>query len=520
MTAIVTIGIELSARTQVGLLARRDHDAGGCSRSSRWSRSTAADVPTEIDSRRSRGSTRSTSSRTTVADRRRAARALHLLGVGQRRDGQRGDGGLARSPWPLGGHLDADPARRSTSSSPTRRWPTRGTDFLRHNREDVLSGLGSDVFGSPLDKILIIAVLTSAAASTQTTILPTARTTLSMAAERAIPTIFGRVHPRFQTPAISTIVMGALSVAWYVGLTILSEDILFDSLAALGLMIAFYYGLTGFACAIYYRRELFTSAKNFFAAGVLPVLGGLALTYVFVKSASDLADPGKRDDLRPRPAARDRDLLRGPGPGADGRAMDPLAGVLPHRPEIALPREPGRGAAAAARRHNRVATMCRCDVDPRRTRVTRWPGEIDPRLRHGHRSAPRRAARCSPASWRSDGVRHRSSSRYGYEPQPAVGDRPADRDALTAARPRTRPRRRWSARVASVRTPEPALIARRPARGLAELAARAPARARSSSAATSEPPLRRASPRLDPAQAALPLRRAREPSSGPSAVLA
>jgi amino acid transporter len=170
-----------------------------------------------------------------------------------------------------------------------------GTEFLRHHREDVLSGLGSEVFGSPLNKILIIAVLTSAAASTQTTILPTARTSLSMAARRAIPTIFARVHVRFQTPHISTIVMGALSVAWYVGLTILSEDILFDSLAALGLMIAFYYGLTGYACAIYYRRELFGGVKNFFAAGVLPLLGGVALSYLFIKSCIDLSEPGKRD---------------------------------------------------------------------------------------------------------------------------------------------------------------------------------------------------------------------------------
>ena len=40
--------------------------------------------------------------------------------------------------------------------------------------------------------------------------------------------------------------MGGLSIAWYVGLTILSEDVLFDSIASLGLMIAFY-GLTGYA---------------------------------------------------------------------------------------------------------------------------------------------------------------------------------------------------------------------------------------------------------------------------------
>ena len=36
-------------------------------------------------------------------------------------------------------------------------------------------------------------------------------------------------------------------------------------------MIAFYYALTGFACAIYYRRELTKSVKNFFFIGVGPL---------------------------------------------------------------------------------------------------------------------------------------------------------------------------------------------------------------------------------------------------------
>ncbi len=47
-----------------------------------------------------------------------------------------------------------------------------GTKFLVNNSNDVLSPLGHGVFGSPLDKLLIICVLTSASASTQTTILP------------------------------------------------------------------------------------------------------------------------------------------------------------------------------------------------------------------------------------------------------------------------------------------------------------------------------------------------------------
>jgi hypothetical protein len=37
--------------------------------------------------------------------------------------------------------------------------------------------------------------------------------------------------------------------------------------AAVGLMIAFYCGITGFACPIYYRRELFKSTRNTIMSG-------------------------------------------------------------------------------------------------------------------------------------------------------------------------------------------------------------------------------------------------------------
>jgi amino acid transporter len=170
-----------------------------------------------------------------------------------------------------------------------------GPKVLIDNSDDVLSVLGTKVFGSPFDKLLIIAVLTSAAASTQTTILPTARTSLSMARSGAAPRAFARIHPRFQTPDFSTIFMGVASVVWYVGLTIVSTDILGDSIAALGLMIAFYYGLTGIACAVYYRRQLTTSVKTFLLVGVGPVVGGVILLYLFVEECVTLSHPANSE---------------------------------------------------------------------------------------------------------------------------------------------------------------------------------------------------------------------------------
>ena len=87
----------------------------------------------------------------------------------------------------------------------------------------------------------------SALSSTQTTILPTARGTLSMAVYEAIPKRFASVHPKYMTPAFGTIVMGLAALFFYLVLTFLSENALADSVASLGLAVAFYYGVTAFA---------------------------------------------------------------------------------------------------------------------------------------------------------------------------------------------------------------------------------------------------------------------------------
>jgi amino acid transporter len=170
-----------------------------------------------------------------------------------------------------------------------------GVGFLKANSDDVLSSLGTDVLGSPWDKLLIIAVLTSASASCQTTILPATRSALSMAAKRAAPRTFGTVHPTFLTPSVATIWMGVISVGWYIGLKLISDDVLYDAVAGLGMMIAFYYGITGFACPVYFRRELKTRPRPFLFAGVAPVIGGIILFWALYKSIADGINPNPDD---------------------------------------------------------------------------------------------------------------------------------------------------------------------------------------------------------------------------------
>jgi amino acid transporter len=153
--------------------------------------------------------------------------------------------------------------------------------------DDPLTGIGEASLGSWGAKLLFIAILSSAAASTQTTILPTARTTLSMAAYKALPKIFGDVHPRYQTPTFSTWAMGIVSVIFYALLTWLSPGSLNDLIAAIGLLIAFYYGFTGLASAWVFRKEARNSAKDMWLKVILPLLGAAILFAAFAKTAID-----------------------------------------------------------------------------------------------------------------------------------------------------------------------------------------------------------------------------------------
>ena len=214
-----------------------------------------------------------------------------------------------------------------------------------NNQNDVLRVLGHSVFGSSgfgsfLTHLLILMVLSSAAASTQTTILPTARTTLSMAVYKAIPGSFAKIHRRYLTPTVSTLAMGGASIVLYVIMNYVSAGtVIADSVTALGVMIAFYYGLTGLACAWYYRKTLTRSTRDLFMRGVLPLVGWAIMWAIGGYSLGPGLGPGQQLHLvdRPgRPLARGRrlsDRRRGARTrgGAHGRLFEASTAVLPGR---------------------------------------------------------------------------------------------------------------------------------------------------------------------------------------------
>ncbi len=168
-----------------------------------------------------------------------------------------------------------------------------GTQWLSDNageEEFVFAYLAGEVLGG-WDWVLLFAVATSAIASTQTTIIPASRTGLSMARRHALPAGLSRIHPTHRTPDVSTWWVAGIAIIWYVLVYQLSENALFDSLSALALLIAFYYAMTGVACAVYYRKHLLESTQNLLLIGIGPLLGAGLLVWLLVLAVGDLSDP-------------------------------------------------------------------------------------------------------------------------------------------------------------------------------------------------------------------------------------
>ena len=197
-----------------------------------------------------------------------------------------------------------------------------GDGLLDFSEEGLEAGSADDVF-TPLAEsiglwmvILIqLAIVVSALSSSQTTIMPTTRGMLSMGAYRALPESFASVHPYYRSPGFSTAVMGIAAIVYYVGMSVISQNILYDSIYSIGLAITFYYALTGFSSVWYFRHDLTNSGRDLFFKGLFPLFGALGLGFVFVRSAMDMYDPAEQRDDAARRRRRVRARHRRPGGG-------------------------------------------------------------------------------------------------------------------------------------------------------------------------------------------------------------
>ncbi len=124
-----------------------------------------------------------------------------------------------------------------------------------------------------------IALILSSVATLETTMLQFSRTLFAMGRDRALPTTFGMVQEKTQTPVRTMyllLVVGLLMIFISSFLPTVAT-ILGDSVAAIAVQVCYYYGLAGLVCAWSYRDSFKNSAATWIAYALYPFLSALSL---------------------------------------------------------------------------------------------------------------------------------------------------------------------------------------------------------------------------------------------------
>ncbi|MDO0916596.1 APC family permease [Streptomyces sp. DT2A-34] len=162
---------------------------------------------------------------------------------------------------------------------------------IADNDANVLAALGEEIWPGWGGKLLIMAVMLSTIATLETTLIQVTRSLFAMGRDRTMPEALGRVHRRWNTPWVAIAAVGAVALLLFIASNALGSvgDILSDAISAIGLQIAVYYGLTGLAVVVAYRKMLLKSVGNFLFGGLWPLLGAVFMFWVLVESLGELS---------------------------------------------------------------------------------------------------------------------------------------------------------------------------------------------------------------------------------------
>jgi amino acid transporter len=136
----------------------------------------------------------------------------------------------------------------------------------------------------------VLAVVLSTVGTVETQLTQCARLLYAMGRDRVLAPRFAEVHPRFQTPWLSGVVVWALAVVLIVWSSASESvgSVMISLISAIGIMVAIYYGLTGLACVYYYRRMLTRDGATFVMRGLWPGLSAVFLLYLGARQAVEL----------------------------------------------------------------------------------------------------------------------------------------------------------------------------------------------------------------------------------------
>ncbi len=150
---------------------------------------------------------------------------------------------------------------------------------------NLIMAVSEKVFPSSLSYIAIIAVMLSTVGTLETTILQFTRTLYAKARLGILNPKYATLHKTWKTPWYANFIIagiGLILIGCFAFLPTVNQ-IIAISVEAIGFQVAFYYGLTCFACAWKFRH--FKNLNDYLLLFFWPLLSGFFMAFIFVYCA-------------------------------------------------------------------------------------------------------------------------------------------------------------------------------------------------------------------------------------------
>lgn len=167
---------------------------------------------------------------------------------------------------------------------------------IARESSNVLVAYADVVMPKPWGLLAIAVIIIASVAVLEISIVQAGRTLFAMGRDRVLDERLALLHPKFLTPWNATFAFGAVAAVLF-ALDATSPSVnavLTGTIDAIGLLVALYYGLSGVACLVYYRRANRSDPLMWWLRGAWPAASAV---FVFGVAIAQLLTAGAIADL-------------------------------------------------------------------------------------------------------------------------------------------------------------------------------------------------------------------------------
>ncbi len=152
-------------------------------------------------------------------------------------------------------------------------------DEITQSGTNIIFAVAEKIIPKPWSYVAVLALILSTIGTIETSMLQFSRTMFSKARDGIFHQRWSEVHPQWKTPYAATFLIACFGIITLL-LSLSSESIavvMAASINIIGVQAAYYYGLAGFACAWYFRKEAVRSVGLFITMLLWPTVSAIAL---------------------------------------------------------------------------------------------------------------------------------------------------------------------------------------------------------------------------------------------------